>query len=170
MMYEVDARNKVVDVDTEWDVEAQRAAGNAGPLRDRILGRPLESFMAGDATKMFVRAALDAARLLGETRVLPYRCDVPGERRYLEMVISPLADGHVRVAHRLVKTEPMPSRRSLPRVRIVGGWRCSQCCRVRLSGSDEWIESEDQFEARLLSDVCPECANALFDNTKWHKE
>ncbi len=166
MMYEVDAHNKVVDVDTEWDVEAERAAGSEGPLRQRILGRSLESFMAGDATKMFVRAALDAARILGEARVLPYRCDVPGERRYMEMVVSPLDDGHVRVTHRLVKAEAMPPRRPWPRVRIVGGWRCSQCCRVRLSGSEEWIETEDQFDARLLSDVCPECANALFDHAK----
>ncbi len=162
MMYEVDAQNIVVDVDGEWDAEAARVKGGSGAMRASIVGHPLESFMTGDATKMFVRAALDAARVLGETRVLPYRCDVPGERRYCEMVISPLANGHVKVAHRLVLAEAAVPRRQLLKVRAMAGWRCSQCCRVRLTGSDEWLESDDQFDTRLVSDVCQDCAKALF--------
>ncbi len=166
MMYEVDAQNIVVNVDSEWDAEAGRVNGGSGAMRVSIVGRQLESFMSGDATKMFVRAALDAARLLGETRVLPYRCDVPGERRYCEMVISPLANGHVTVAHKLVLAEAKVPSRQLHKLRALTGWRCSQCCRVRLSGSDVWIESEDQFDSRLVSDVCQDCAKALFPQIK----
>jgi hypothetical protein len=162
MLYEVDAQNIVVDVDTEWDAEAERMNGGFGAMRANIVGRPLESFMSGDATKMFVRAALDAARLMGETRVLPYRCDIPGERRHCEMVISPLANGHVKVVHKLVLAVPTAPRHKLRKARALAGWCCSQCCRVRLSGSDEWVESIQQFDSRLVSDVCQDCAKALF--------
>lgn len=162
MMYEVDGQNRVVDVDADWDATAESTKGGSRAMRASIIGRPLEAFMSGDATKMFVRAALDAARLLGETRVLPYRCDVPGERRHCEMVISPLANGRVRVAHKLVLAEAVVPRSQLPNLRALAGWRCSQCCRVRLSGCDEWAESDAQFDARLVSDVCQDCAKALF--------
>jgi hypothetical protein len=162
MHYVVDASNRVVDVDDEWDTAAAGANGGARALRAQIVGQPLESFLAGDATKMFVRAALDAARLLRQTQVLPYRCDSPTQRRRFEMVISPLPDGAVHVAHRLVLAETRPPRAEQPKAQVhaLAGWRCSQCMAVRLTGSHDWVEAEGY--APLAQDVCPSCATKLF--------
>lgn len=168
MHYVVDNANLIVDVDDSWDEAAAAAEGGTGAMRHRVMGRPLEAFMLGDATKMFVRAALEAARVLGQTRVLPYRCDTPSEHRRFEMVISPLAGGHVKVEHRLILATPVAhrTRRSLPSV-IQGqervGWRCSQCLKVRMLSTNVWLEVERPPLGTLTQDVCPTCANGLFE-------
>lgn len=161
----VDRSNLIVGVDEDWDTSAtEQSQPGAAPTGDRIIGRPLEAFLAGDATKMFVRAALDAARLLGESRRLPYRCDGPHERRRFEMIISPLADGHVKVEHVLVEALPRIASHPRSRLLVSAGWRCSQCFCVRLVGSAEWAQSNLDASALLAQDVCPPCARRLFES------
>jgi hypothetical protein len=167
MHYLVDAENRIVEVGGGWDAAADAAGAGAGVAQAEVLGRRLESCIAGDATKMFVRAALDAARVLRQTRVLPYRCDGPGERRYFEMVISPQTDGRVKVAHRLVEARALAPRRHADQAAassraVKAGWRCSQCWRVRLSNAADWTEAEAAPPFGLAQDVCPECAGRLF--------
>jgi hypothetical protein len=161
--YVVDQANRIVDVDGDWDVSAAEHTESAvAPTGAKIIGQPLEAFMAGDTTKMFVRSALDAARLLGETRRLPYRCDSPSERRRFEMVISPLAAGHVKVAHVLVEAMPRVARPAIALPAVGAGWRCSQCLLVRLVGSHEWNDPGLDLSAPLADDVCPPCSRRLF--------
>lgn len=167
MHYLVDRANAIVDVSDSWDVSATAAEGAAGAMRHCVIGRPLESFMVGDATKMFVRSALEAARVLGQTRVLPYRCDTAAEHRRFEMVISPEANGHVKVEHRLLSATPVaPGARRRSPAALQGqakvGWRCSQCWKVRLVGTQAWVESEPPSSALLTQDVCPDCAKRVF--------
>ena len=163
MFYVVDASNRVVEVDGDWDDTLSRNGGAAHALRSRVLGRPLESFLAGDATRMFVRASLDAVRLLGETRVLPYRCDSPTERQQFEMVISLQDSGHVKVAHRLLNREPRVRRQRPPVGSLVAAWRCSQCLSVRAAGTPDWIGADVAApDGPLAQDVCPACASRLF--------
>jgi hypothetical protein len=164
MYYTVDESNRIIDVDDDWDASVARAAGTAALMRARIVGRALEDFMTGDATKMFVRAALDAARLRGETRVWPYRCDTPDERRRYDMVICPQDDGMVKVEHRLVSAEPRARPRRLPAAQVLMGWRCSQCLAVRHVGTDAWVEGD--VDGLLAQDVCPSCASRLFDTPR----
>lgn len=167
MHYLVDAENRIVEVGGGWDAAVDALGAGSGVAQADVVGRQLESCIAGDATKMFVRAALDAARVLRQTRVLPYRCDGPGERRYFEMVISPQADGRVQVAHRLVEVRAQASRRPPDRAlassrHALAGWRCSQCWRVRLSNAADWSEADAEPPFALAQDVCPECAGRLF--------
>lgn len=159
MYYVVDASNRIVDVGDAWD-EVAESVSAPGAMRERIVGRLLDDFMTGDATKMFVRAALDAARLLSETRVLPYRCDSPAERRRFDMVISLMGQGLVKVDHRLVSVQPRLPQRQRPAARPWADSRCSQCFAVRLTGG-EWVEVEGH--ALLPQDVCPNCVRQLFD-------
>ncbi len=166
MFYVIDASNCVVDLDSDWDSSLSNNGGAAHATRDRVLGRPLDQFLAGDATKMFVRAALDAARRFGQTRTLPYRCDSPTERRQFEMVISPAGDGQVRVEHRLVSSQVRPARADKPSTHSSAGWRCSQCLAVRHAGSQCWVSADvaglHVTEGPLAQDVCPSCASRLF--------
>jgi hypothetical protein len=165
MHYVVDRANLIIDVDEGWDAQAVQVQGGLDSVRAKVIGQPLEAFMVGDATKMFVRAALDAARLLRQTRVLPYRCDTVGLLRRFEMVISPLDDGCVRVAHELVEARPIEIRRKEPRSRGLVGCRCSQCLRVRLNGGNRWMELELEPQALLAQDICPRCARRLFETS-----
>ncbi len=164
MHYLVDKSNRIIDVDENWDDAAARAQGGAGSMREGIIGRPLDGFMVGDATRMFVRAALDAARLSGKTRVLPYRCDNADQHRRFEMVITPLDDGLVQVEHRLLDARPRVARgQPSTRARVLAGWRCSQCLFVRFSGSSDWLDTDLEPGALLAQDICPRCASRLFD-------
>jgi hypothetical protein len=161
MHYVVDRFNRIVDVDAAWDAAVSGDSGCPGVMRVRIIGRPLESFLAGDATKMFVRVAFDAVRLLGEPRVLPYRCDSTTERRRFEMTISAADGGLIRVTHRQVFAEPRLARSAISKARASAGWRCSQCMAVRLVGTREWVDAEGYTP--LAQDVCPRCAGNLFE-------
>ncbi len=168
MHYVVDSLNRVIDVDAEWEAAAAGTEGGDTAMRAQVIGRALESFMIGDATRMFMRSALDAARLLGETRVLPYRCDSPDAQRRFEMVISPLGDGHVQVAHRLVSQEPRQARKVRRPALLpapLAGWHCTQCNAVRRPGHKAWLEEELTGPDRLalIQDVCPTCTQRLFE-------
>jgi hypothetical protein len=166
MHYLVDVSNRIVGVDEGWDAgAAENSHDGSGPTSDKIIGHLLEDFLVGDATKMFVRAALDAARLQGQSRRLPYRCDSSHERRRFEMVISPQADGQVKVEHVLIESVPRsPCSTRTPRIgpRLRAGWRCSQCLFVRLAGSTEWTASDMDAGVLLAKDVCPSCVRLLF--------
>lgn len=168
MHYRVDGSNRIVEVSPGWDTAANAVNAGAGALESALIGRPLESCIAGDATKMFVRAALEAARVLQQTRALPYRCDTPEEHRRFEMVISPLADGHVKVEHRQLSSEPVAARRRAghdhpKRALAPVGWRCSQCWKVRLGPSADWSEATAEPPFPLAQDVCPQCTSRLFE-------
>jgi rubredoxin len=168
--YVVDRDNLIVDTHETWDNDARTTDMRGGTSRECIIGRRLEAFMVGDATKMFVRSALDAARLLGQTRTLPYRCDSAGQHRRFEMVISPLGGGQVRVEHRLLEARPRAQRASLKAPRALPAWRCSQCLFVRYSGHVEWRETDLEPAELLAQDVCPECARKLFDHAANQQE
>jgi hypothetical protein len=170
IFYLVDRSNVILDAGDGWDEAAVQADGGLRALRTQIIGKPLESFIVGDATRMFVRACLDSARHKKSTRVLPYRCDSATDHRSFEMIITPLDQGHVRVEHALTEAR-LRARRSPLRQKLnhsdVGsqrlGWRCSQCLCVRLLGQDDWRPLPLEPQQKLAQDVCPDCAQRLFD-------
>lgn len=161
--YEIDGDDRIVALNANWDAQAQQGDGGPRCTAAAIIGRPLLDFMAGDATHMFMRSALQAVRLLGQTRRLPYRCDSPSQRRRFEMVISPLPAGGVRIEHLLVEQAPrLPGLQRLARAgHMAAGWCCSQCLSVKLMGASEWLPPEALDTTLLAADVCPTCQNRL---------
>lgn len=158
--YRLDADGRIVEVSPDWDQLADaydapsvRAAG--------VVGRRLSDFLAGDAARMFVDAAVQSVRVLGRPVTLPYRCDGQDQLRRFEMELQPTPDLGVVVHHRLVAIEARPTRPPR-RPDTRGGWRCSQCLRVRFRGSTTWEEANVAFQFVAL-DVCPECSGRLFE-------
>ncbi|NDY92941.1 hypothetical protein [Ideonella livida] len=125
--YLLDADDRLLDVSPDWDAAAM-AAGGKPLLRAAVVGQPLRRFVSGDATRLFLEALLTAARLTGQPRSRPYRCDAPDRVRELRMTVEPLPGGVVRVRHELLASRQRPA---LPQVitRAATGrwWRCSQC-------------------------------------------
>lgn len=155
--YRLDATDRIVEVSPDWDVIADHYEA-PGARAAAVVGKRLSDFLAGDAARMFIRAAVQSARVLGRMVTLPYRCDADSERRRFEMDLVPMPDQGVVIRHRLVSTE---RRRALtPEQR--GGWRCSQCLRVRFRGSSTWEETDVPIRFVAL-DVCPECSGRLFE-------
>lgn len=161
MYYRLDAEDRIVELSADWDAVALAHGGDAAASH-AILGRRLDEFLSGDATRMFVRAAVQAARIRPGARVLPYRCDTPQERRRFDMVLVADEGGGVTVEHRLTELLPRSSR--APRAPAAfAGLRCSQCLAIRRVGRSDWEDCSDPGDAPLARDVCPACARALFE-------
>lgn len=177
--YEVDAADRLQAVSSDWDVFA-RANDGPGALSRRVLGQPLLDFLTGDATRMFIRAVFEATRLTRRPRTLPYRCDAPDLTRQLEMTVTPLARGALRVEHRLLASQPRQRRLALqaqhPHEAGPPRWlRCSQCLRLAMPGpGSPWPDRvlvDDPIEPAVAAGpiaplpvrdlVCPACAARL---------
>lgn len=169
MQYQVDAEDRIVALCQEWDAFAianqdmkqatrQGAIPGTGPVASRVLGRPLFDFITGDATRLFMHAVLDGVRIMGRPRILPYRCDSALERRWYEMEAQPLADGGVRVLHRLLDSQP----RQAPPLLCGKRWRCSQCLASRPLGRKVWVQEDVATGEVVGFDVCPACSSRLF--------
>lgn len=170
LWYELDADNRVVAVSEYWDVHAMMYQ-TPGLLAKNIIGKPLDSQISGDVTQMFTDTMITSARVQAKPLTRRYRCDSPTHKREMEMVLTPLANGHLRIAHRLIAEQPWKYTKvirtqSAPTVGSVSKKlkRCSMC--NRLLEGDEWL-SQDGYLARhpeldhtdlsVYYGICPEC-------------
>ncbi len=101
LWYELDADNRVVAVSEYWDVHAMMYQAPS-LLAKNIIGKPLDSQISGDVTQMFTDTMITSARIQGKSLTRRYRCDSPTHKREMEMVLTPLANGNMRIAHQLL--------------------------------------------------------------------
>jgi hypothetical protein len=159
--YWLDAHDRICKVAGPWDEFARRNDGEE-VVTARILGRPLEEFIVGEPTRMYMGVLLDAVRLLGHPVEKEYRCDSPTERRFMRMWIS--RDGeYLRVDHWILRTESKPG--SFPVQPADPGrrhlLRCSVCNRYRVGA--RWVEDQDLPDPTpgesipVVYAVCPDC-------------
>lgn len=164
--YLLDGQDCLVDVCPEWDRVALAGQARNHVLRSAVIGRPLASFITGDISRMMLDAALQATRLTGRTRCLPYRCDTPDRVRYMEMALQPQPQGFVRVEHRVLSAMPRQGVLAFSAAAVdwkPSLWRCSLCLRLRPAGTTTWLPSEEQpaGQHRVHYTVCPECSRSL---------
>jgi hypothetical protein len=170
--YEVDADDRLQAVSPDWDVFARANEGPAA-LSRQVLGRPLQEFLTGDPTRMFIGAIFAATRLTGQPRTLPYRCDAPDLVRLLEMSVLPLPAGALRIEHRVRSVTPRQRRLSLQALRphdpATARWlRCSQCLRLAMPApGSPWTEvdqalpdlaSTGNLTLPVRDGICPTCS------------
>jgi hypothetical protein len=160
--YVVDRRDRIVEVDGDWDRFALENGGEGACAR-HVVGARLVDAIDGDPVRMFVVAILMRVRASGEPETVPYRCDSPTVRRHYTMTVTPLRDGAVRVEHRLDREEP--SARTV-RVRTAPRgapfrFRCSVCCRIRENaGWADPFEGPTDRDLRVIHTVCEDCKRA----------
>lgn len=170
VVYRVDAQDRLVFVNDEWD---RFAAANAGQacLSAKVLGRPLWDFVSDRTTRLLYGNLLAKVRAGGSVR-FPFRCDSPDCRRFLEMAAVPAGRGAVEFTVRTAALEPRPALAlldpAIPRdeeLLRVCGW----CKKVEIDGL--WYETEvavaklGLFGAHALPLVthgmCLECEAAM---------
>jgi len=135
---------------------------------EAVLGRSIFDFISGAETQHLYRVLFEDCRKGKHIGPIPFRCDSPTERRFLELNLRLLPNNHVDIITVLLKTQPRPSVRILqantPRteqfIRI-----CSMCKKVYVD--DEWLEIEEAlirmklFEQerlpRLTHGLCNSC-------------
>jgi hypothetical protein len=166
--YRLDHLDCIVEVSGEWDRVAKENDG-AAVVADRVLGTKLYAHVADEPSRMFVWTMLDAVRKLHRPSVKLYRCDSPGQKRHMEMTISPLSGGGLLVQHRLIRVEKQPLRvRLIGHAGTVGGrsllLRCTMCAKLKVDGA--WCEPDATLLAamqataggtRVAYGICDEC-------------
>lgn len=171
--YELDAQDRIRSTGADWD---RFAVGNGAPelATQNILLEPLWRFVAGREVQHLLGLLFERVRSRNRAIRLPFRCDSPSERRFMELTICPLPAHSLAVESRLLRTE---ARRYVPllerslRLRYGRLTMCSWCNRIRLVDGN-WAEVEraielmDLFAAAdlpmLSQGICRSCVALAF--------
>lgn len=153
--YRLDSDDRIVEVGGAWDTFAEENGGT-GLSAQRIVGTSLFKYISGATSRTHIWTAVDSARKLLSVRRVPYRCDSPGLKRFMEMVIKPEGSGDVLVEHFTLRVEPMQHRAAF----VAGSGhslliRCSMCNRIRIKGI--WMEADTAVGENRLSPEATHC-------------
>ncbi|MEM8681244.1 MAG: hypothetical protein AAGF97_18000 [Planctomycetota bacterium] len=171
--YLVDDADRLRWVSLHWLGFAQEN-GAAQLTEEAVLGRSLWDSIADDRTEKLYRALMGRVRKQRSLVVVPFRCDSPSLRRYMQLSIQARERGQLLFGSRVVKIEPRPrmdildlrSRRSSQVVTL-----CSLCQKLLIEPAG-WMEleaaiaklhllEEDTFP-RLRYTVCASCQQSTF--------
>ncbi|MBM3820010.1 MAG: hypothetical protein FJW14_13470 [Acidimicrobiia bacterium] len=166
--YELDADLRIIWVDARWSEfaianHAPELASPPWPLGQSALACVADSTSAMLYERLFQRVLRTRTSI-----ALPFRCDAPARRRYLNLVIEPRTPAGLRVETTLTRTEERPAVALLEPNAPRGGdllRMCGWCKSVDVAG--RWCEVEDavaemrMFERGCLPPVthgiCPQC-------------
>ena len=167
---QVDAEDRITFVDANW---VSFAAENAAPALtlEAVKGRLLWDYIADQTSRHLYQSLVLRVRKTGETVSVPFRCDGPDCRRFMNMFIVSLEAGAVEFHTVLLREE------SRPRVDLLDPdfprtdkfiIMCAWCKKVQ---AVEWLEVEEAarqlhfFEQPRLQQithgVCPACMERL---------
>lgn len=132
---------------------------------------PLLSCISDPTTRQIYATLMERVRRDGVEVRVPFRCDAPAMRRWLELWMSPGADGGVVFASRTLREEP---RRAVVPPPAVDGGRfirmCSWCKQVEVDPG-EWVELEAAVSRLALfaavdvplitHGICPPCVKTF---------
>jgi hypothetical protein len=166
--FRLDAEARIVGVNRGWD-DFARENGAPELAGDAVVGRCLWDFVTGAETRDLYEHLFHTVRQRRRTLRLPFRCDSPSLRRFMEMRIAPRKAGELECVSTLLRTEARPAiplfDAHAPRT---GDFvqACSLCRRI-LDATGRWVEVEravsslDLFGSlrvpRLHHAVCPAC-------------
>jgi hypothetical protein len=171
--YELDAQDRIRTTGADWD---RFALANGAPelASHRIRLEPLWRFVTGIEVQHLLRLLFERVRSRNTTIRLPFRCDSPSARRFMELTVRPLPAHALTVESRLLRTETrqyVPLLERSPRLRYGFLTMCSWCKRIRLVNG-EWAEVERAVEVMDLftsadlpmisHGICRSCADLTF--------
>lgn len=169
-IYRVDAHNVILFVNDEW---VSFALENDAPtlVRENVVGKSLWEFIDGWETRHLYDLILERVRRDGVHLRIPFRCDAPTKRRFMEMEIIPLSRGEVEYRCRILREE---SRAAVDL--LLGGegpldvFICTWCKKLEV-GENLWEEVEkgvrslrlfaENARPKLHHQVCPDCRKNL---------
>ena len=152
-IYQVDAQNRILFANQNWFAFArENGATNLAPTD--VIGQVIWGFPCNSETRHPFEILLQKVRATGVTAGLPFRCDAPDRRRFMELQILLRQNQELEFRSRILRQELRDSVRLMePDVErtntllVMCGW----CKQVQLP--DEcWVEVEAAIKAlRLFS-------------------
>jgi hypothetical protein len=172
LVYWLDPQRRIVRVSEGW---APFAEANQAPelARPELIGRSLWELVRGAETRALYELIFEKVDADGRPARLPFRCDAPDERRFLELEIAPRAGGGHVVSSRTLRCEPREPVALLdaaaPRTDELL-LMCSLCKRLEVAAAGappRWLEVEEAIRTldlfgrlalpQLSHGVCPDC-------------
>ena len=170
--YAVDRSDVIAYVDHWW---VAFASENGAPelQESSVVGRVIWEFIHDEPTISLYREVHDHVRASGHAVEVPFRCDSPTLKRYMQLTIIPGNEGQLLYESKVIRTVPQHCEKLLEQTAQRSKsflTMCSFCKRCLLEPSG-WLEMED-ISLRLRMDdepsvpelhytVCPNCANRL---------
>ncbi|MDZ7685643.1 MAG: hypothetical protein U5O39_12050 [Gammaproteobacteria bacterium] len=158
--------NSLTAVDDDWITFAET---NAAPAltRQAIFGRSIFDFIADSESRQLYSAIFDKVRHTGEESVIPFRCDSPDTRRFMELCVKREPGDHVTLESVMIREEHRPVAELLNTDRPASDelvLMCSWCKRIDVDGT--WMEIEDAMrELDLFSqEVLPQLSHGICDD------
>lgn len=172
-IYRVDPEDSIVFANANWyDFACEN--GEAALIPGVVVGSPLWSFICNSETRHLYEILLKKIRNTGRSVKVPYRCDSPDCRRFMELRIARLANQEVEFRSRILRLELR-----VP-VRLLEGnverteellIMCSWCKKVAVPDKG-WVEVEEAVNVLRLFDkprlprishgICDPCSVSFF--------
>ena len=166
----VDAVDRITFVDESW-VPFAVENGLPSLTAGSVSGRLLWDYVSEPISQQLYRMLAGKVRKTGRALDVPFRCDAPECRRFMKMIIQPLAGGGLEFRSVLLREEARP-RMELFNVNFPRNndylTVCAWCKKVRAS---RWLEVEEAVRELRLFDqprlprithgVCPDCEQAI---------
>ncbi|MGD2174847.1 MAG: hypothetical protein PVJ27_05545, partial [Candidatus Brocadiaceae bacterium] len=163
-IHRIDARDVIEYVNDEW-VEFGAENWDAESAR-AVVGTSLWEYVATPAVKNLLQTVVARLRQTRSRVKLPYRCDSPAARRYMEMEMEASAEGQVEFRSRTIREEEREPVYLLAQSEELATGvllMCSWCKRVNVP---PWMEVEEavrQLELFSGPDV-PGISHGLCDD------
>ena len=168
-VYIIDKLDRIISVSDNWLLFAQENQAGEICHPDVIINRSIWEFIEGTETKQFYEIILRTIRTKNIAVQLPFRCDAPDKRRYLELSITPVQQGNIEFASNIILEELRDTvevlESGIPRSEELIKM-CSMCKKIELS-ENTWVEAEAAvvslrlFEKNKLPQIshglCIEC-------------
>lgn len=166
VVYRIDRDDILILFNDEWNRFAQEN-GSSDLIGDKVYRRSLWDFIGDVETRHLHETLLANVRSRGEILNLPFRCDSPVLRRFMEMNISPVGNGWIEYRCRIVKTEvrdhvPLIAGESVSSESFLR--MCSWCKKID-AGSGSWLEVEDAVKVLriFLEEHIPQISHTMCD-------
>jgi len=168
-IYVIDEADRIVSLSDNWLLFAQENEATASCHPDAIMNKPIWDYISGMETRYLFKVTLEKVRTTGKSLVLPFRCDAPDRRRYLELLITPVHRKCIEFTSSIIREESRDTvellETGIPRSDEIIKM-CSMCKKIELSGGN-WVEVEiavaalklfEQLELPQISHgLCTEC-------------
>lgn len=175
IIYKVDNENCIYYFNSAWEKFARENECGYKCEHSYVHGKNFLEFIEDEETKMLYEYIIENVRHCKKQVHFPYRCDSPHERRYLEIVITPLENDGIEFKSCILKKEKRQEARLLNPNRATSEeflTVCSMCKRIKID-KNTWLEVEDAVNVlhlfnttklpKLSHGLCPYCYNSMME-------
>jgi hypothetical protein len=153
--YNVDANNIIQSVSDSFTSFARENLGKEFD-NDMFSGESIYKFIAGDEVKHMYELLMHQVRTTTKEAIIPFRCDSPSLRRYMELKITCLAGDELQFESALIREESRDPVKLLDYAEANSEEllkMCSWCKRVAVD--EMWVELEISLQKLGLFNEAP---------------